>query len=137
MDDAIPTLEEINVYDSLDERTAVENFLGKDRQEAEALFRKNFLYYQEGLMWMGPRAFCYYLPAALAYVQSQSADIGAVELHVPREVIEFQLDPDENVIAPVFPALRDRINLLLASFERIDDDRVEFDRSVIPRRVAD
>ena len=53
----LPTAEEINVFDSLDERCAVKNFLGKDLDQAQALFREISLYYQEDLMWMGPKAF--------------------------------------------------------------------------------
>jgi hypothetical protein len=52
---ALPTREEINVYNSLDEQWAVKMFLGKDLKEAEAMFREGFLSYQEDLMWMGPR----------------------------------------------------------------------------------
>ena len=43
VDTQLPTAEEINVFDSLDERHAVEVFLGKDLEQAEALFRENFL----------------------------------------------------------------------------------------------
>lgn len=39
----LPTCREINVYDSLDERSACEHFLGKTLEEAEALFRENSL----------------------------------------------------------------------------------------------
>jgi hypothetical protein len=62
-----PSREEINVYDSLDERSACRNFLGKTLDQAEALFRESSLYYQEGLMWMGPVAFRYYIQAAINY----------------------------------------------------------------------
>lgn len=37
-----PTEQEINVFDSLDERCAVRSFLGKDADQAQALFRENF-----------------------------------------------------------------------------------------------
>jgi hypothetical protein len=128
MDDAIPTLEEINVYDTLDERVAVEHFLGKDRKAAEALFRENFIYYQEDLMWMGPRAFCFYLPAALTYVVSDESNVGSIELGMLVNVIEFQLQDCEEAIAPVFSELRDGIDVVLSSFERSGDDPVELDR---------
>ena len=67
----IPTEREINVYDSLDERCASKNFLGKSLAEAEALFRDNSLCYQEDLQWMGPVAFRFYIHAAVNYVQSE------------------------------------------------------------------
>ena len=55
----IPTANDINVHGSLDEEVACDHFLGKTLDEAEALFRANSLYYQEDLMWMGPRAFVF------------------------------------------------------------------------------
>src|SRR6185437_15714897 len=58
----LPTAEEINVFDSLDELDAVEHFLGKDLEQAQSLFRENFLRYQEDLMFMGPKAFQFYVP---------------------------------------------------------------------------
>jgi len=36
----IPSREDINVYGSLDERVACEHFLGKNLDEAEALFSR-------------------------------------------------------------------------------------------------
>ena len=41
MDSEIPTPSDFNIYDSLDERQALEHFLGKKLSEAEALFREN------------------------------------------------------------------------------------------------
>ena len=58
---------------SLDEGSACKHFLGKTLTEAEALFREASLYYQEDLMWMGPRAFQFYLPAALNDLKSEAA----------------------------------------------------------------
>jgi hypothetical protein len=70
---ALPTASDINVFDSLDERSACEHFLGKTIEQAEAMFRDNAIRYQEDLMWMGPAAFRYYLPAFIAYIKSSSA----------------------------------------------------------------
>jgi hypothetical protein len=44
----LPTREEINVFDSLDERAACDHFLNKTLDEAEALFRENAIYFLEG-----------------------------------------------------------------------------------------
>lgn len=59
----LPTAEELNPYDDLDGRVACRHFLGKSLAEAEALFRENEIYYQEDLMWMGAKAFCFYVQA--------------------------------------------------------------------------
>ena len=56
----LPSQKDINVYDSVDEQSAVKNFLGKDLDEAEALFRERTFIY-EHLMFMGPVAFCLYV----------------------------------------------------------------------------
>ncbi len=67
--ESVPSASEINVFDSLDERAAVRYFCGKSLREAEELFRSNSLAYADDLMWMGPKAFAYYLKAASNYIQ--------------------------------------------------------------------
>ena len=70
----IPAREEINVHNSLDEICAAKHFLGKDLIESEKLFRENFTCYQEDLMWMGVKAFCYYVDSAISYLSSRDSD---------------------------------------------------------------
>ena len=70
---SVPTEDEINVYDSLDEIVAKDHFLNKSVDEGEALFREDSAYYQEDLMWMGPRAFAFYLQSAFNYLQSDAS----------------------------------------------------------------
>jgi hypothetical protein len=72
----LPTAAEINIHDSLDERSACEHFLGKSVAEAETLFRDNALYYQEDLMFMGPIAFRYYVPAFINYIRGEGSSRG-------------------------------------------------------------
>ncbi|MEN9576053.1 MAG: hypothetical protein RL514_3908 [Verrucomicrobiota bacterium] len=69
----LPSREEINIHDSLDERWACEKFLGKGLNEAEAMFRENSLCYMESLCHMGPLAFHYYVRAAINYLKSAAA----------------------------------------------------------------
>ncbi len=66
----VPSEADINVYDSLDERWAVGNFLGKTLQQAEELFRESAVTYQEDLQHMGPVAFRFYVPAFVSYLRS-------------------------------------------------------------------
>ncbi len=66
----LPAKDEINVHNSLDEITACEHFCNKTLLEAEELFRENSSYYQEDLMWMGPRAFNFYLQSVINYLES-------------------------------------------------------------------
>lgn len=59
----LPRKEDINVYDTLDERTAVRNFLGKTREQIHERLREEYEYLQEDPAFMGPVAFAYYAPA--------------------------------------------------------------------------
>ncbi len=66
----LPTKTEINLHNSLDEQNACSHFYNKTLEQAEVMFRKNSLYYQEDLMWMGVRAFSFYLQAVNSFLQS-------------------------------------------------------------------
>jgi hypothetical protein len=70
----LPTAREINpVPGDLDGQTAVEHFLGRSLEDAVKLFQDAFEVYQEDLLFMGPSAFCFYLPAAILYAESSDA----------------------------------------------------------------
>ena len=102
----VPTEAEINVFGSLDEIVARDHFLDKSVEEAEALFRDNSAYYQEDLMWMGPRAFAFYVQSAINYLKS---DDSAEDDHFAScifDVIEFRRQEEE------FSLARDRVTEL-------------------------
>jgi hypothetical protein len=105
----LPNAAEINLFDSLDERTAVEHFLGKELKQAEALFRENFLVYQEDLMWMGPIAFRFYVPAAIDYLLSEQSDNDTDAVSSFCGVIEFRLDHEPAEVTPVGQLIREGI----------------------------
>jgi hypothetical protein len=71
--ESLPTAADINQFDSLDERCAVKNFLGKTSDEAYAMFADNGLRFAEDLMWMAPRGLAFYLEPAIRYVMSSDA----------------------------------------------------------------
>lgn len=99
----LPTEHEINpIPEDLDGQVAVRNFLGKTLQDAVAMFDENSLVYQEDLMWMGPTAYCFYLPAVLEHFSSQEDE----EL-VPfiATLFEFRLKHDAAAIEPAFPTM--------------------------------
>lgn len=118
----LPTAKEINVFDSLDERHAVEVFLGKDLEQAWSLFRENFLYYQEDLMWMGPKAFVFYVPAAIRYLLSAEADGDSDAANMFCGLVDFRLDCDATAIAAAGPIIRQGILGMLENFERYGCD---------------
>lgn len=122
MTTSVPTLTDINVHDSLDERSAVEHFLGKDLSQAEALFCANFLCYQEDLMWMGPRAFCFYVEAAIAYLLSPAAQGDSDAVNSFCGLVEFRLDYEGNAIEQAHRQLRDAMQAILRDFARYGCD---------------
>ena len=93
---SIPSKKDLNVYDSLDEKSAVENFFGKDLIEAENLFKENFLRYQEDLMWMGCRGFEYYVIAAISYLKYtivENSDEGDLESFC--KMISYKIESED------------------------------------------
>ena len=59
----LPRKEDINVYDSLDERYAVKEFYGKTREQIFEELTDGYQHMQESLAFMGPAGFAYYAPA--------------------------------------------------------------------------
>lgn len=94
----LPTASEINpIPDFLDGQCAVKHFLGKSLEEAEALFRENALYYQEDLMFMGAKAFRFYVHAYIGYIRSEAAqdDSDAVNCFVGLLQFWLEFEPEE------------------------------------------
>lgn len=56
----------------LDEKWALKNFLGKTQKEAQEMCRKNSAV-TEDFTYMAASGLCYYLPAALAYLESEDS----------------------------------------------------------------
>lgn len=120
MPERLPRENEINVYDSLDERGALKNFLGKTHEQARSLFGENFLCYQGDLMWMGPRAFVFYVHDAIAYLLSDESDGSPDVPNCFCGLLEFRMEHHGDAIAEVYPALRDAVEGILAKFERFE-----------------
>jgi hypothetical protein len=120
MNTRLPSAEEINVFDSLDERTAVEHFLGRDLEQAEALFREDL--YWEDLMWMGPIAFRFYVSAAINYLLSDEAENDAYAASSFCSLIGFRLDHKPADVVPVGPVIREGIIGVLKDFDRYGPD---------------
>ncbi|MCX6907435.1 MAG: hypothetical protein NTY01_05275 [Verrucomicrobia bacterium] len=116
----LPTRQEINVYDSLDERSACEHFLGKTLEEAEALFRENSLYYQEDLMFMGASAFRFYVQAAINYIQSESAIGDGAIISCFASILEHRLEHEPQALAPVIPQLLSACRFITEHWDSFD-----------------
>jgi hypothetical protein len=116
----IPTAKEINVHDSLDERSACEHFLGKSLADAELLFRDNSIYYQEDLMWMGPIAFQYYGEAAIRYIQGEHAELDADIINCFAGLLEFRLECLPNSLSPIATRLNETCHYILEHWKKFD-----------------
>jgi hypothetical protein len=118
----LPTADEISVYGTLDEACAVEHFLGKTLEEAEALFRENSSCYLEDLMWMGPRAFCFYVPAAINYLRSSAGAGDSDGVNAFLTVVEFRLSDEGEDITASLPDLRAAVGDILDHWASFDVD---------------
>jgi hypothetical protein len=116
----LPTRQDINVYDSLDERSACEHFLGKSLEEAEALFRENSLYYQEDLMFMGASAFRFYVQAAVSYIQSEAATGDSAIISCFASILENRLENEAGELRPVAERLASICGYILEHYDRFD-----------------
>jgi hypothetical protein len=121
----LPTCEEINVYDSLDERSACKHFLGRTIEEAEALFRENSLCHQEDLMWMGPVAFRYYVQAAINYIQSPAATGDDCMIDCFAMLLEFRLEHERQELLPIAQFLVNACRYIITNYRRFNEADAE------------
>ncbi len=116
----LPTPQDINVHDSLDERHACKIFLGKSIEEAEALFREHALFYHEDLMWMGPVAFRFYVGAAIRYIQSEAASGDSDAVNSFAGVLEFRSERESAELVPVAEQLAAICSYIVEHYARFD-----------------
>ena len=116
----LPTKKEINVFDTLDERVACDHFYKKTLAEAEALFRENSLYYQEDLLWMGIKAFKFYLPSVINYLQSEYAAKDSDLINFLHEIIDFR--SSEAGFSEALDSVNSLIDYVLANYEKFEVD---------------
>jgi hypothetical protein len=117
-----PDAKDINIYNTLDEQDAVENFLGKTVSDAEALFDENALSRMQDLYWMGPVAFCYYVAAAINYIKSACFAKDSDAINGLFGMLEFRLDDGPQAIGPVIPQLRAAVQYIIENWSKFDAD---------------
>ena len=103
-----------------DERYAVKMFLGKTADEAEALFRQDFLGRQEDLTYMRAPAFRFYVLPAIRYLLSADANGDSDAASTFCYVLESRLRYDPDALIPVAPTVMDAIQKILADFDRFE-----------------
>ena len=120
MKQSLPVREEINIHDSLDERTACKNFLGKDLEAAETMFQENFMRYQEDLMWMGPVAFQFYVKAATRYIQNPVSKGDSDAINCFLGLLEFRCEHEPESLRPVKTELAGGCRFVLEHYDQFE-----------------
>jgi hypothetical protein len=129
----LPAREDFNTYGSLDEVTACRHFCNKTLTEAEALFRENSLTYCQDFMWMGAKAFNFYLDALIKYVQSdESAGDNDIVNCIP-SVIEYRLM--DAGFAEAIPRIRALMEYVIGSYGKFDIDSAIYG-DLLPKYMA-
>ncbi len=122
---------------SIDEQYAARSFIGKSIREAEFVFAESYSDGFECLHYMGPKAFSYYVHAAIKYlVDSQAADESAddVALSCFLNVVKRFLHAQRDEIASVLSVLQKAVRYILDHWEKFVTDEAE---SCVPNLKAD
>ena len=103
----------------LDGWHAWDTFGGRNLDQAYAAFRTNAFGYQEDLMWMAPTPFCYYLPVALRYLQSEHSTNDSDFVNSLASTIDFHFAQGHD-IAAAFPCIRNICDYVLSHYSKFD-----------------
>ncbi len=121
----IPTKEDFGLYpgkgQDLDRMSAWKAFGGLSLDEVYGVFLDNPLYHQEHLMWMAPKAFSFYLPVALRYLESEDSGDGSDIINILVSDIEFHFTCGED-ITPAFPCIQAICDCVLRNRARFNLD---------------
>jgi hypothetical protein len=104
----------------LDERHALKMFLGKTPEQAEAMFRQDFLGYQEDLTYMRAPALRFYVLPAIKYLLSDDANGDSDAASTFCYVLELRLKDDPDALTPIAPIVLDAIENILRDFDRFE-----------------
>jgi hypothetical protein len=114
----LPTQKDINpIPEDLDGQCAVRNFLRKTRDQITREFAEHGMSYQEDLMFMGSRAFCFYFPAAVDYLAGSQGSTDADVANCLVSVVEHRLEYDSLEIRDAFPDIFRFADHLLAHYD--------------------
>ncbi len=109
-----PSREEICPFaGDLDGEWAVRNFPGKSVGEITRLFLSDSaapFQLQEDLLWMGPKAFAYYLPAWTAYFRSDSSCGDADTFSSVLGTLELRLKSEPETVMAAREVVTDLLN---------------------------
>ena len=120
----LPILKDISPTKGLqlDEKIALDNFLGKNQEQASKLFFKNALYYSDDLIFMGGKGFAFYFPALLPYIQSVDSNLNSDVVDVLIVIIEARIDRDLDSIKLASTSILEALNYCLENYEKFGVD---------------
>ena len=122
----IPTALEINPYDDLDGRTALKNFLGKSFQDATEMFMQNSYSLSEDLMWMGIKAFAFYLPAVIPYLESDESQYDCFTASSLISTFRFRLEHEPETIQIAGNPMISVLRVIQRNFPKYDADQTAY-----------
>jgi hypothetical protein len=130
----LPTREEINLRDTPAEQVACDHFLGKNLDEAEAMFREDPFLYQEDLLWMGPSAFRFYVEAAIQYIRSRASDGDSDTIACFASILDLRLKRDPSAVIPLAETFRSVCAYVIEHWNKFDAESLQAD--VRPRYIV-
>lgn len=132
--DPLPTERDFDPWNgNLDAQSAWRDFGGLTLDEAHAKFRENPLKYQEDFMFMGGKAFAYYLPVLEDHLRGASDSEGDDdrEARILAHCIRAQFDGDNlSRVRHLAPRVLELANVVLKNIDRFGADDNERQRVV-------
>jgi len=124
MSQILPTANEINPFSDLDGLTAKKHFLGKSLDQVVAMLAENSTYYVQDFMWMGPKAFTFYLPAVLSFAEGHASDGQIGFINSICSTLEFRLENQDIPAESLKVALR-VCKYIISNYSRFEVDKVD------------
>lgn len=120
MSQILPTANEINPFGDLDGLTAQKHFLGKSLDQVVAILAENSTYVDD-FMWMGPKAFTFYLPAVLSFAEDHASEGQTDFINSICSTLEFRLENQDIPPESLNVVLR-LCRYIIANYSRFDVD---------------
>lgn len=121
----LPTREDISPTSGLDldERVALDHFLGKTQSEASALFFESPEYYADDLLWMGSKGFAFYFPALEPYLRSGESEGDSDIVNTIISTLKLRLVNDPASIEDCKDAVLRVLTFMDENWDRFQVDR--------------
>lgn len=131
----VPTEQDIDPHGDLDGGIAAAHFLGRTVSEVAALLAENSNVYEEDYMWMGPKAFVYYAPSLLQYLESVDSARDHDFAYGMISCFRFRLRHDGPAVAGAIPVMRAFCERTMLDFGRLEFPEEYKER--LSRRIAE